>query len=80
MIWTGARSRRRGKTRVPTGRRREASSWTIVDGVPFARRYKTSRFLMKLANETVTVELKNGTTVHGTVTGESIEVRESALQ
>ncbi len=30
---------------------------------------KLVRFLMKLNNEVVTVELKNGTIVHGTVAG-----------
>ncbi|KAH6660195.1 hypothetical protein BKA67DRAFT_589794 [Truncatella angustata] len=32
---------------------------------------KLVRFLMKCANETVTIELKNGTIIHGTITSVS---------
>lgn len=31
--------------------------------------FAACRFLMKLSNETVTVELKNGSDAHGTVAG-----------
>ncbi|THU90763.1 Sm-like ribonucleo protein [Dendrothele bispora CBS 962.96] len=35
---------------------------------------KLVRFLMKLNNETVTVELKNGSVIHGTITGVDMQM------
>jgi len=41
---------------------------------------KLVRFLQKLSNESVTVELKNGTTAHGTIMGTYASFERASLR
>lgn len=58
------------EARPPNSERRGGKGSPCEGGfVGLRERMKLVRFLQKLAHETVTVELKNGSVVHGTVMG-----------
>jgi hypothetical protein len=69
-VWRGARSSSSNPVGAARGSVRVCGAQPAAAARPgVAAAMRLVRFLQKLSNETVTVELKNGTVIAGTITG-----------